>query len=278
MNNRDKLQKFSIRKYAIGTFSTVIATLVFIGFNTGQAQANESDQPATIVKKTALNGDEDDSTAKQQTNSKIDQNKNDVYTVLENETELLSNVQTSNSNSDEIKESTGENTKNSPSNYPNDKNSLKIKTHAVKSLTDDKEKQKDNLKEKSIINKQSTKEDSNNKQVEDTNKPKLVQPPLDKTRLQALYDASYHDYRMIDTDKANTIEYNKVKATFDKINDFLGNSENSESKQLDLMYQQLEQAIELARTLPMRTTKIKTTVLLEALIKIGLVVNLIQLI
>ena len=57
MNNRDKLQKFSIRKYAIGTFSTVIATLVFIGFNAGQAQANESDQPATIVK-TALNGDE----------------------------------------------------------------------------------------------------------------------------------------------------------------------------------------------------------------------------
>lgn len=54
MNNRDKLQKFSIRKYAIGTFSTVIATLVFIGFNAGQAQANESDQPATIVKKLHL--------------------------------------------------------------------------------------------------------------------------------------------------------------------------------------------------------------------------------
>lgn len=33
LNNQDKLQKFSIRKYAVGTFSTVIATLVFIGFN-----------------------------------------------------------------------------------------------------------------------------------------------------------------------------------------------------------------------------------------------------
>lgn len=142
-----------------------------------------------------------------------------------------------------------------------------------------KEKQKDNLKEKSITNKQSTKEDSNNKQIEDTYKPKFVQPPLDKTRLQALYDASYHEYRMIDTDKANTDEYNKVKATFDKLNDYLGNNDNPESKQLDLMYQQLEQAIELARTLPTRTTKInKTTVLLEVLIKIGLVVNLIQLI
>ncbi|WP_239661790.1 hyperosmolarity resistance protein Ebh [Staphylococcus capitis] len=256
MNNRDKLQKFSIRKYAIGTFSTVIATLVFIGFNAGQAQANESDQPATIVKKTALNGDEKDSTAKQQTNSKIDQNKNDVYTISENNTELLTNVQTSISNSDETQKSAKENTKNSPSNYLNDKNSHKVKTQAVKSLIDDKEKQKDNLKEKSITNKQSTKEDSNNKQIEDTYKPKFVQPPLDKTRLQALYDASYHEYRMIDTDKANTDEYNKVKATFDKLNDYLGNNDNPESKQLDLMYQQLEQAIELARTLPTRTTKI----------------------
>ena len=79
---------------------------------------------------------------------------------------------------------------------------------------------------------------------------------MDKTRLQALYDASYHEYRMIDTDKANTDEYNKVKATFDKLNDYLGNNDNPESKQLDLMYQQLEQAIELARTLPTRTTKI----------------------
>ena len=61
---------------------------------------------------------------------------------------------------------------------------------------------------------------------------------------------------MIDTDKANTDEYNKVKATFDKLNDYLGNNDNPESKQLDLMYQQLEQAIELARTLPTRTTKI----------------------
>ena len=51
---------------------------------------------------------------------------------------------------------------------------------------------------------------------------------MDKTRLQALYDASYHEYRMIDTDKANTDEYNKVKATFDKLNDYLGNNDNPE--------------------------------------------------
>ena len=39
MNYRDKLQKFSIRKYAVGTFSTLIATLVFLGTHTDQAHA-----------------------------------------------------------------------------------------------------------------------------------------------------------------------------------------------------------------------------------------------
>ena len=40
MNYRDKLQKFSIRKY--GTFSTLIATLVFLGTHTDQAHASEN--------------------------------------------------------------------------------------------------------------------------------------------------------------------------------------------------------------------------------------------
>ncbi|MGT2333978.1 YSIRK-type signal peptide-containing protein [Staphylococcus aureus] len=49
MNYRDKIQKFSIRKYTVGTFSTVIATLVFLGFNTSQAHAAETNQPASVV-------------------------------------------------------------------------------------------------------------------------------------------------------------------------------------------------------------------------------------
>ena len=58
-------------------------------------------------------------------NSKIDQNKNDVYTISENNTELLTNVQTSISNSDETQKSAKENTKNSPSNYLNDKTAIR---------------------------------------------------------------------------------------------------------------------------------------------------------
>lgn len=42
MNHRDKLQKFSIRKYAVGTFSTLIATLVFLGTHTDEAHASQS--------------------------------------------------------------------------------------------------------------------------------------------------------------------------------------------------------------------------------------------
>ncbi|HCY1044684.1 TPA: YSIRK-type signal peptide-containing protein [Staphylococcus aureus] len=34
MNYRDKIQKFSIRKYTVGTFSTVIATSVICRINT----------------------------------------------------------------------------------------------------------------------------------------------------------------------------------------------------------------------------------------------------
>ena len=46
MNYRDKLQKFSIRKYAVGTFSTLIATLVFLGTHTDQAHASENTNAA----------------------------------------------------------------------------------------------------------------------------------------------------------------------------------------------------------------------------------------
>lgn len=233
MNNRDKLQKFSIRKYAIGTFSTVIATLVFIGFNSGQAHANELNQATSVVKKHVTNGEDYDSnTNQQQSNPEVDQTEDEIKTLSENNTELSSVEQKSRSGSDEIRRSVEEDAKNSLTNYPNDKNNLKVQTNAVKSSEDDKEEQKDNLTEKSIINKRSTKEDSTHKQVEDPNKLKFVQPPLDKTRLQALYDASYHNYRIIDKDQADKDEYNKVKATFDKINDFLGNSENPESKSL----------------------------------------------
>lgn len=55
MNYRDKLQKFSIRKYAAGTFSTLIATLVFLGTHTDQAHASENTNAAVEKHSKILN-------------------------------------------------------------------------------------------------------------------------------------------------------------------------------------------------------------------------------
>ncbi|MGT0186136.1 YSIRK-type signal peptide-containing protein [Staphylococcus aureus] len=38
-----------MRKYTVGTVSTVVA-IVFLGFNTSQAHAAETNQPASVVK------------------------------------------------------------------------------------------------------------------------------------------------------------------------------------------------------------------------------------
>lgn len=70
MNYRDKIQKFSIRKYTVGTFSTVIATLVFLGFNTSQAHAAETNQPASVVKQ------------KQQSNNEQNENRESQHKIL----------------------------------------------------------------------------------------------------------------------------------------------------------------------------------------------------
>lgn len=59
---------------------------------------------------------------------------------------------------------------------------------------------------------------------------------------------------MIDRDRADATEYQKVKSTFDYVNDLLGNNQNIPSEQLVSAYQQLEKALELARTLSQRST------------------------
>ena len=72
LNNRDKLQKFSIRKYAIGTFSTVIATLVFMGINTNHASADELNQNQKLIKQLNQTDDDDSNTHSQEIeNNKI---------------------------------------------------------------------------------------------------------------------------------------------------------------------------------------------------------------
>ncbi|QXN79034.1 YSIRK-type signal peptide-containing protein [Staphylococcus haemolyticus] len=77
MNHRDKLQKFSIRKYAVGTFSTLIATLVFLGTHTDQAHASEYTN--TTVEKAQQNTEPQ---ASRDNNS----NPNDAITIQNDQT------------------------------------------------------------------------------------------------------------------------------------------------------------------------------------------------
>ncbi len=86
MNYRDKIQKFSIRKYTVGTFSTVIATLVFLGFNTSQAHAAETNQPASVVKqKQQSNNEQTENRESQAQNSQNSQNGQSLSATHENE-------------------------------------------------------------------------------------------------------------------------------------------------------------------------------------------------
>ena len=75
MNYRDKLQKFSIRKYA-GTFS-LIATLVFLGTHTDQAHASENTNAA--VEKAQQN-------TESQTSRDKNSNPNDAITIQNDQT------------------------------------------------------------------------------------------------------------------------------------------------------------------------------------------------
>ncbi|MCQ9277810.1 YSIRK-type signal peptide-containing protein [Staphylococcus borealis] len=77
MNHRDKLQKFSIRKYAVGTFSTLIATLVFLGTHTDQAHASENAN--ATVEKAKTNTDT-------QATRDINSSQNDAITIQNDQT------------------------------------------------------------------------------------------------------------------------------------------------------------------------------------------------
>ena len=44
---------------------------------------------------------------------------------------------------------------------------------------------------------------------------------IDGDKLQAAYDHSYAEYRKIDREQSDNTKVAKIKATFDKVNDFL---------------------------------------------------------
>ena len=115
LNNRDKLQKFSIRKYAIGTFSTVIATLVFMGINTNHASADELNQNQKLIKQLNQTDDDDSNTHSQE----IENNKQNSSGKTESLRSSTSQNQANARLSDQFKD-TNETSQQLPTNVSDD--------------------------------------------------------------------------------------------------------------------------------------------------------------
>ncbi|HDI0321522.1 TPA: hyperosmolarity resistance protein Ebh [Staphylococcus aureus] len=252
MNYRDKIQKFSIRKYTVGTFSTVIATLVFLGFNTSQAHAAETNQPASVVKqKQQSNNEQTENRESQAQNSQNSQNGQSLSATHENE---QPNISQANLVDQKVAQSTTTNDEQPASQNVNTK-----KDSATAATTQpDKEEIKHKQNESQSANKNGN--DSRAAHVEnheanvvtasDSSDNGNVQH--DRNELQAFFDANYHDYRFIDRENTDSGTFNYVKGIFDKINTLLGSNDPINNKDLQLAYKELEQAVALIRTMPQR--------------------------
>ncbi len=252
MNYRDKIQKFSIRKYTVGTFSTVIATLVFLGFNTSRAHAAETNQPASVVKqKQQSNNEQTENRESQAQNSQNSQNGQSLSATRENE---QPNISQANLVDQKVAQSSTTNDEQPASQNVNTK-----KDSATAATTQpDKEKSKHKQNESQSANKNGNdnraahveNHEANVVTASDSSDNGNVQH--DRNELQAFFDANYHDYRFIDRENADSGTFNYVKGIFDKINTLLGSNDPINNKDLQLAYKELEQAVALIRTMPQR--------------------------
>ncbi|WJB79309.1 hyperosmolarity resistance protein Ebh [Staphylococcus aureus] len=252
MNYRDKIQKFSIRKYTVGTFSTVIVTLVFLGFNTSQAHAAETNQPASVVKqKQQSNNEQTENRESQVQNSQNSQNGQSLSATHENE---QPNISQANLVDQKVAQSSTTNDEQPASQNVNTK-----KDSATAATTQpDKEQSKHKQNESQSANKNGNdnraahveNHEANVVTASDSSDNGNVQH--DRNELQAFFDANYHDYRFIDRENADSGTFNYVKGIFDKINTLLGSNDPINNKDLQLAYKELEQAVALIRTMPQR--------------------------
>ncbi|HDC9081120.1 TPA: hyperosmolarity resistance protein Ebh [Staphylococcus aureus] len=252
MNYRDKIQKFSIRKYTVGTFSTVIATLVFLGFNTSQAHAAETNQPASVVKqKQQSNNEQTENRESQVQNSQNSQNSQSLSATHENE-------QPNNSQANLVNQKVAQSSTTNDE-QPASQNVNTKKDSATAATTQpDKEESKHKQNESQSANKNGNdnraahveNHEANVVTASDSSDNGNVQH--DRNELQAFFDANYHDYHFIDRENADSGTFNYVKGIFDKINTLLGSNDPINNKDLQLAYKELEQAVALIRTMPQR--------------------------
>lgn len=252
MNYRDKIQKFSIRKYTVGTFSTVIATLVFLGFNTSQAHAAETNQPASVVKqKQQSNNEQTENRESQVQNSQNSQNGQSLSATHENEQPNIN--QTNHVDVSAEQSSTTENEQAVSQNKQTKKDTADATpTQSAKAESKHEQNESRSANKKENDNKAAHVENHEANVVTASDSPDNGNVQHDRNELQAFFDANYHDYRFIDRENADSGTFNYVKGIFDKINTLLGSNDPINNKDLQLAYKELEQAVALIRTMPQR--------------------------
>ncbi|ENL90792.1 extracellular matrix-binding protein ebh [Staphylococcus aureus M1034] len=249
MNYRDKIQKFSIRKYTVGTFSTVIATLVFLGLNTSQAQAAETNQPASALKQKQQNGDTQ--TENREVEVQNSQNGQSLSAPIENE--QPNNNQTNHVDASAVQSSTTEHDQPVSQNEQAKKDTAAATpTQSAKAASKHEQSESRAANKKENDNKATHLESHEANVVTASDSSDSGNVQHDRNELQAFFDANYHDYRFIDRENADSGTFNYVKGIFDKINTLLGSNDPINNKDLQLAYKELEQAVALIRTMPQR--------------------------
>ena len=216
MNYREKLQKFSIRKYTVGAFSTVIATLIFLG--SPQAHASEQLQKDGQVIQAKARDQEQTSneTSNKQVQSNTEPKASPVSESQKGNNETLNKVQTTDTLTNDLTSFSSQ-------------NENKDTSHTTTDLKENNEvqPQKNKLDDISLVevNEGHNHDNRNRTRYEDreASDDTLVSSTsttIDGDKLQAAYDHSYEEYRKIDREQADTTKVAQIKATFNKVNHF----------------------------------------------------------
>ncbi|MDS3865378.1 hyperosmolarity resistance protein Ebh, partial [Staphylococcus hominis] len=248
MNYREKLQKFSIRKYTVGAFSTVIATLIFLG--SPQAHASEQLQKDGQVIQAKAREQEQTSneTSNKQVQSNTEPKASPVSESQKGNNETLNKVQNADTLTNDLTSFSSQNENKDTSHTTTD---LKANNEV--------QPQKNKLDDISLVevNEGHNHDNRNRTRYEDreASDDTLVSSTsttIDGDKLQAAYDHSYEEYRKIDREQADTTKVAKIKATFDKVNDFFSTNDNTNQALINELYKEIEQANALIGSLPQR--------------------------
>ena len=249
MNYREKLQKFSIRKYTVGAFSTVIATLIFLG--SPQAHASEQLQK---------DGQVIQAKAKAQEQTLNETSNNQVQPNTEPKSSLVSESQNEN-NKTLNQVQTVDTLKNDLTSFSS-QNENKDTSHTTTDLKENNEAkpQLNKLDDINVteVNEEHSRHDNRNhtryedREASDDTLVSSTSTTIDADKLQVAYDRAYEEYRKIDREQADTTKVAKIKATFDKVNDFFSTNDNTNQALINELYKEIEQANALIGSLPQR--------------------------